>query len=107
MGFPDIIPIVPGGLEVDLPELASVKQRFPDVRVADPAAAVSEALSGIEFPDVSEMSIAITAGSRGIPDFVPIVRTLVNELRARGARPFIVPAMGSHGGATPEGQVRV
>src|SRR5690606_2559208 len=48
-----------------------------------------------------------TAGSRGIPDFVPIVRTLVNELRARGARPFIVPAMGSHGGATPEGQVRV
>lgn len=48
--------------------------------------------------------IAVTAGSRGVHNIPLILRVLCDELRARGHAPFIVPAMGSHGGATVEGQ---
>jgi hypothetical protein len=48
--------------------------------------------------------VAITAGSRGIDRIDEVVRAVVDEVRALGAEPFIVPAMGSHGGATSEGQ---
>ena len=46
----------------------------------------------------------MAVGSRGIRDVATVVRTAVNGLKARGAHPFIIPAMGSHGGATPDGQ---
>lgn len=49
-------------------------------------------------------SVAITAGSRGIANIAVVLAELVNELKKIGAKPFIVPAMGSHGGATAEGQ---
>jgi hypothetical protein len=52
-------------------------------------------------------TVAITAGSRGVANIVVITKTLVEELKAMGALPFIVPAMGSHGGAAAEGQVDV
>jgi hypothetical protein len=51
--------------------------------------------------------VAITAGSRGISDIVPMLRALVRVVREAGAEPFVVPAMGSHGGATAEGQVEI
>jgi hypothetical protein len=51
--------------------------------------------------------IAITAGSRGITDIVAIISSLVREVKSRGGDPFIVPAMGSHGGATAEGQLQI
>src|SRR3712207_8455914 len=53
------------------------------------------------------MEIAITAGSRGISGIDRILRSLVQILKDAGARPFIIPAMGSHGGATAEGQVEI
>lgn len=53
------------------------------------------------------MSVAITAGSRGIRNVDIITKAIVDEVKARGAEPFIVPAMGSHGGATAEGQLSV
>src|SRR3989440_7168168 len=53
------------------------------------------------------MSVAVGVGSRGVARLAEIVRAAVSELQRRGARPFIVPAMGSHGGATPEGQLEV
>ena len=49
--------------------------------------------------------IAITAGSRGIANIPEILRTVVEEVKAAGGEPFLIPAMGSHGGATPHGQV--
>lgn len=52
-------------------------------------------------------SIAITAGSRGIRNVDIITRSIVNFVKSQGANPFIVPAMGSHGGATAEGQLEV
>jgi len=51
--------------------------------------------------------IAVTAGSRGIANIAGILATVVEEIRKTGGEPFIVPAMGSHGGSTPEGQVEV
>jgi hypothetical protein len=53
------------------------------------------------------MRIAITAGSRGIANVARIITSVVAELKRYGADPFIVPAMGSHGGATAEGQLEV
>ena len=78
--------------------------RFPDESIPDVAGAVRNALdaAGLSFP--SGARIAVAAGSRGIASIDLIVRTAVEWLRGRGAEPFIVPAMGSHGGATAEGQ---
>ncbi len=53
------------------------------------------------------MSVAITAGRRGIHDKAEVVRAAGQWLRSVGAEPFVVPAMGSHGGATAEGQVQL
>jgi len=53
------------------------------------------------------MSVAITAGSRGIHDKPAVLRAAGDWLRSVGAEPFVVPAMGSHGGATAEGQVQL
>jgi hypothetical protein len=50
---------------------------------------------------------AITTGSRGVANIAVITKTLIEELKDMGARPFIVPAMGSHGGATADGQLAV
>jgi hypothetical protein len=52
----------------------------------------------------SGQSVAITAGSRGVVDIAPITRAIVEHLKGLGAKPFLVPAMGSHGGGTAEGQ---
>lgn len=54
-----------------------------------------------------DMSIAVGVGSRGIANLKEIVKSTLDLLIAAGARPFVVPAMGSHGGATPEGQAKV
>ena len=51
--------------------------------------------------------MAITAGSRGIANLAVIMAEIVRELKKIGAKPFIIPAMGSHGGATPEGQKKI
>ena len=51
--------------------------------------------------------IAVAVGSRGITHLAGIVAAVIEQLRAAGAHPFIIPAMGSHGGATPEGQTDV
>jgi hypothetical protein len=51
--------------------------------------------------------VALTAGSRGISDIVPIMRTLITHVRNAGGEPFLVPCMGSHGGATAAGQAEV
>lgn len=60
-----------------------------------------------KLPIRPDMRIAITGGSRGIADYPAVMRAAVRYIKACGAVPFIVPAMGSHGGATAEGQVEV
>ncbi|MEE8257535.1 MAG: lactate racemase domain-containing protein [Acidobacteriota bacterium] len=73
------------------------------------AQTVREALAALkmEREKLQGKNIALTVGSRGIANLSLLVRTVGEWLKASGARPFIVPSMGSHGGATPEGQRKV
>jgi hypothetical protein len=89
------------------PGLLRVRQNVDAPRVPDVAQATAAALE-ILRPRVSPgMTVAITAGSRGIHDKPAVVRAAGEWLRSAGAQPFVVPAMGSHGGATAEGQLGV
>ncbi|MEF8820566.1 MAG: DUF362 domain-containing protein [Haloferacaceae archaeon] len=90
----------------DLPRFAVAhRERDPDA-VADPEAAGREAVADIAAFDTlpAGASVAVTAGSRGIHDMPAVLAGAVAELQSRGYEPFVVPAMGSHGGATAEGQ---
>jgi len=70
---------------------------------------IPRALAGLELPPAKlrGRTIAVTAGSRGIANLREIVRAMCAWLKAQGARPFVIPAMGSHGGATAEGQRQI
>jgi hypothetical protein len=94
---------------VPLPDMVLLHQRFPRPRVDDIEAAVATAVEQAEFTKELHAGarIAIAVGSRGIANIGTIVRVLVASLRRYGVDPFIVPAMGSHGGATAEGQLSV
>jgi hypothetical protein len=95
---------------VVLPRVARVRYAMPTpAALSDVSEVVRLQLRSLEIrSSIGEgQSVAIGAGSRGIGSLPEIVRALVEELKAWGARPFIVPTMGSHGGATPEGQKEV
>ena len=90
---------------VPFPDVALVEQDLSDEpEIQDVAASVRQALVAVGIP---RGSVAVAVGSRGIARIGEIVRALVAELAARGARPFVVPAMGSHGASNAEGQRRV
>jgi hypothetical protein len=86
-----------------------VRQRFEGRRIEDVEAAVGRAFEsgGAAARIKPGASIAVTAGSRGIDAIVPVLRAVAGRLRALGAHPFVTAAMGSHGGATGEGQREV
>lgn len=92
-----------------LPRFAIIKQKFEGPNVKEIEAEVHSQLSNIELssPLTTGMRIAITAGSRGIANIALITKAVVDWLKAKGTDPFIVPTMGSHGGATAEGQIEV
>src|SRR5437588_8386572 len=87
-------------------QLAPVRQRLHAAALADIPAAVRAALAqaGLEGAVRPGQRIAVTAGSRGIANIALVLRTVVERLRELGTEPFIVPAMGSHGGATAAGE---
>ena len=94
---------------MEFPKVVKVRQDFPRPRVDDVGAALREQCGREEIRARIESGseVAITAGSRGIAGIDRILRSLVEILKEAGASPFIVPAMGSHGGATAEGQVEI
>jgi hypothetical protein len=94
---------------VEYPKVVRVRQKFPRPRVEDVQAALQEQLGREDISSTIKpgMSVALTAGSRGVARIDTILRSLVEILRDMGAEPFIVPSMGSHGGATAEGQVEI
>ncbi|MGH3109150.1 MAG: lactate racemase domain-containing protein, partial [Rubrobacter sp.] len=94
---------------MEFPKVVKIRQRFPRPRVESVEAALQEQLGREEIASAIRpgMSVALTAGSRGIAEIDGILRTLVAILEEMGAEPFIVPSMGSHGGATAEGQVEI
>lgn len=91
-----------------IPRMVRVRQSFPCPQVVDLDATLKEELTALGLPDnFGGASIAVAVGSRGILGLSRMVRAVVSFLRARKAEPFIVPAMGSHGQATAEGQAKV
>ena len=91
------------------PKVVKVRQTFPRLRVEDVEGTVRDQLRRDDIASVVRpgMSVAVTAGSRGIAKIDSILRAVIDGLKEMGAEPFIVPAMGSHGGATAEGQVEI
>lgn len=94
-----------------IPKLFRAKQTFDrcQIKPEEIPSVVFEQLSQPAFDSLicAGMEIAITAGSRGIRNVDWITRAIVDFVRSKGAIPFIVPAMGSHGGATAEGQLEI
>jgi len=90
---------------VTLPRQFLVGQRLESHPLADPASEVAAQLLVLEGEDWRARNVAVGLGSRGIDRIALVARTVVGWLRARGAEPFIFPAMGSHGGGTAEGQI--
>ncbi len=93
----------------EYPQFFRLRQEFARPKVDDVPAAVRSELEklGLEKRVRPGQSVAITVGSRGIAGIPEIIREIVTFFRSLGAEPFLVPAMGSHGGATPEGQIGV
>jgi len=91
---------------MELPPLIKVRQTLVRDHLTDIPGEVRRQLSLVNLAGRVKPGsrVAITAGSRGIANIATIIGTVVSELKAMGAQPFIVPAMGSHGGATAEGQ---
>ena len=93
--------------DAPFPRMLPVRQKFDAPQVRDVAAATREALEPLRERVSTGMRVALTAGSRGIHDKPEVLRATGDWLRSLGAEPFVVPAMGSHGGATVEGQVEL
>ena len=91
------------------PKIFRVRQHFEAPRVDDPAAETELQLQRLNLRSKIQpgQTVAISAGSRGIANIHRIIKAIVDHLKSLGAQPFIVPAMGSHGGGTAEGQRKV
>lgn len=95
--------------DIPIPRMAKVKVNFDDTKIDDLA---SELLPKLQREQIASrvkpgMEVAIAVGSRGLDRLVEITAVTVQFLKDAGAKPFIVPSMGSHGGATAEGQREV
>jgi len=91
---------------IPIPRVVKVRQKFERPVIMNVEGAFRERLqqSRVLESVQPEMSIAVGVGSRGISNQPLVVRALIDNLKAKGGKPFIFPAMGSHGGATAEGQ---
>ena len=91
------------------PVMYRVKQRFAEEAILDIPAAIFAELDRIGLKEKIKpgMEIGVTCGSRGINHIALIIKTACDYIRLAGGQPFILPAMGSHGGATAEGQAHV
>jgi hypothetical protein len=103
--LPDLAALVS---DVPLPLLTPVRRAAVSTPLADVEAAARREVAAVLAASARAPGpVAVTAGSRGIANVVIILRAVVAELRAAGWEPFIVPAMGSHGGGTEAGQLAV
>src|SRR6516164_2036110 len=87
-----------------MPRLARVKQQFAGPILHDVPAAVRQTLGRLILPVRAGQSVALAVGSRGIVNIDVVAKATVEHMKALGAKPFIFPAMGSHGGGTADGQ---
>jgi len=107
--FPKTNMVIEGMDEVRIPKMVRIAQKYDPYHITDIAGHVAGQMNN-NIGNKSwydGKSIAITAGSRGIPHLDIILRTFCGILKSWGAAPFIIPAMGSHGGGTAEGQAEM
>lgn len=97
------LPSDPGTLKA----LVRISVRFPRPRISTVSAESRIALDSLGLSNLQDRRISLTAGSRGILDIGTVIKSAVEWLQSKGARPFVVAAMGSHGGATSEGQRKI
>ena len=100
---------IAGGLDVPMPRMVSVRQKFDATHLGDIPGAIAKEFAKPEVRSRIKPGqvIAVGCGSRGIANIGTIAKCVVRELQALGAKPFIFPCMGSHGAATAEGQKKV
>lgn len=94
---------------IRIPKVIKIEQTFNQECVDNVEAEVRRQVSGLKGYEKIRpgMSIAITSGSRGVDEYLKITKTVCDMVKEKGAFPFLFPAMGSHGGATAEGQIHV
>lgn len=104
--FPKIDVKIEGMQDVKIPKMLTIKQKYDDACITDVPNHIRGQMEGnlMDRGRFRGKKLCITVGSRGIPNLDVIVRTVVEVLKEWGAEPFIIPAMGSHGSATAEGQ---
>ena len=90
--------------DIPLPKVAKVSQIFDQTQIDDPYNYLTAELNARLAPPTPGSRIAITCGSRGINSYPILVKAAVDWVKSKGAQPILIPAMGSHGGATAEGQ---
>ena len=106
--LPKLDLVIPGYDEIKLPKMVKVRQKFEARTIEN----VVEYLKNSIKSNISEntlnslegKTIAVTAGSRGIPHYKEMLKAIVDLLKEKGAQSFVFPAMGSHAGATANGQ---
>jgi len=93
----------------DYPQIFRVRQTFERPQVTDIPGEVASQLASLSLQKSVKpgQAVAITAGSRGIANIQLVIKAIVDHFKGLGAKPFIVPAMGSHGGGTAEGQQEI
>jgi hypothetical protein len=93
---------------MNLPKMYRIRQKFDDTSVGDIQKTINSELGNLPLTDIKPgQQVAITAGSRGVANIADIIRAIAEFMKSLQAKPFVFPAMGSHGGATSEGQVAI
>lgn len=95
--------------DIPLPRFVKVRQEFSREKIDNIPQAIKQALSRPEIAKtiLPGKRICLTCGSRGIDNYAAIIRAVADYCKEKGAQPFAIPAMGSHGGATAEGQLEM
>lgn len=94
---------------IPLPKMYRIKQQFDNTTLSDPIGDLTNLMRSSDSVSTIKagQKVAVAVGSRGISRINEITKAVISELQRIGAEPFIVPCMGSHGGATAEGQTEV
>lgn len=93
--------------KIAFPRMMRVRQVFEETPAVDIPAAVAAEMDAVRGDLKPGLRVAVAVGSRGIANLNDIVAAVIGQLKDAGTEPYIVPAMGSHGGATPEGQTEL
>lgn len=95
--------------DIPIPQMVRIRQRFDSTRLEDPVSDLHRELAKPGAMDAIKpgQQVAVAVGSRGIANIAAVTKATVEAIKAAGAHPFLVPCMGSHGGATAEGQKEV